>query len=194
MSVKTNTVTEKTQKNLASVFGRLQYNYKEKYMFSGSLRYDGCSIFGADNKWGVFPAVSAGWMISNENFFKKLNLPWWNTLKFRVSYGETGNNNISNTAAYATLSAVTYAGQAGYQANSLGNPDLGWEKTKSADFAVDLGFVNNRIQLSLDYYTKRTSDLLYQVPVPGASGFSTVWDNLGDIDNKGFEIELNTKI
>lgn len=99
-------------------------------MFSGSLRYDGCSIFGADNKWGVFPAVSAGWMISNENFFKKLNLPWWNTLKFRVSYGETGNNNISNTAAYATLSAVTYAGQAGYQANSLGNPDLGWEKLK----------------------------------------------------------------
>ena len=131
--------------------------------------------------------------ITNEDFFKKLNLPWWNSLKFRVSYGETGNNNISNTAAYATLSAITYAGQAGYKANSLGNPDLGWEKTKSTDFAVDLGFANNRIQLSLDYYTKRTSDLLYQVPVPGASGFSTVWDNLGDIDNKGFEIELNTK-
>ena len=193
VSVKTNTVTEKTQKNLASVFGRLQYNYKERYMFSGSLRYDGCSIFGTNNKWGVFPAVSAGWMVSNEDFFKKLNLPWWNSLKFRVSYGETGNNNISNTAAYATLSAITYAGQAGYKANSLGNPDLGWEKTKSTDFAVDLGFANNRIQLSLDYYTKRTSDLLYQVPVPGASGFSTVWDNLGDIDNKGFEIELNTK-
>ena len=193
VGVKTNTVTELTPKSLASVFGRVQYNLAEKYMLSASLRYDGCSIFGGDNKWGVFPAASAGWLISNEKFFKNWNIKWWNTLKFRVSYGETGNNNISSTAAYPTLTNTTYAGQSGYYANSLGNADLGWEKTKSTDIAVDLAFFNNRIQLSLDYYTKKTSDLLYQVPVPGASGFTTVWDNLGDIDNHGFEIELNTK-
>lgn len=193
VGVKTNTVTEKTPKKLTSFFGRLQYNLAEKYMLSASLRYDGCSVFGADNKWGVFPAASAGWLVSNEKFFKNWNIKWWNTLKFRASYGETGNNNISNTAAYPTLTSTTYAGQNGYYANSLGNNDLGWEKTKSTDLAVDLAFFNNRIQLSFDYYTKKTTDLLYQVPVPGASGFTTVWDNLGDIDNHGFEIELNTK-
>lgn len=193
VGVKTNTVTEKTPKKLTSFFGRLQYNFDEKYMLSASLRTDGCSVFGSDNKWGWFPAASAGWMVSNEKFFKNLNLKWWDTLKFRVSYGETGNNNISNTAAYPTLASTTYGGLNGYYANSLGNADLGWEKTKSTDIAVDLAFLKNRIQLSLDYYTKKTSDLLYQVPVPGASGFQTVWDNLGDIDNHGFEIELNTR-
>ena len=117
---------------------------------------------------------------------------WWNTLKIRASYGVTGNNSISNTAAYATLTSSVYGGAAGYYTSSLGNADLGWEKTHSTDIAVDLGFLNNRIQLSLDWYTKNTTDLLYQVPVEGASGFSTIWDNLGDIHNEGFEIELNT--
>ena len=193
VGVKTNTVTEKTPKKLTSFFGRLQYNFDEKYMLSASLRTDGCSVFGSDNKWGVFPAASAGWLVSNEKFFKNWNLKWWNTLKFRLSYGETGNNNISNTAAYPTLTNTTYGGLSGYYANSLGNADLGWEKTKSTDIAIDLAFLKNRIQLSLDYYTKKTTDLLYQVPVPGVSGFKTVWDNLGDIDNHGFEIELNTR-
>lgn len=188
----TNTVMEKTPNKLVSAFGRLQYNYDERYMFSGSLRYDGGSVFGSNNKWGAFPALSAGWMISNEKFFKNWNLPWWNTLKLRASYGVTGNNSISYTAAYPTLSSETYAGAPGYSARTLGNPDLGWEKTHSTDVAVDLGFLNNRIQLSLDWYTKNTSDLLYQVPVEGASGFTTIWDNLGDISNKGFEVELNT--
>lgn len=189
----TNSVTENTPKKLLSLFGRLQYNYLERYMLSASLRYDGCSVFGANNKWGIFPAISGGWMISNEQFFKNLNLSWWNTLKLRASYGVTGNNAISNTAAYPSLAGSIYAGTAGYRANSLGNPDLGWEKTKSTDVAIDLGFLNNRIQLSLDWYTKNTTDLLYQVPSEGASGFTSVWDNLGDIHNEGFEIELNTR-
>lgn len=188
----TNTVTEKTANKLLSVFGRLQYNYAERYMLSGSLRYDGGSVFGANNKWGIFPAVSGGWLVSNEKFFKNWGMSWWNTLKLRASYGVTGNNSISNTAAYPTLSAGNYAGAPGYKVNSLGNADLGWEKTHSTDVALDLGFFNNRIQLSLDWYTKNTTDLLYQVPVEGASGFTTVWDNLGDIHNEGFEIELNT--
>lgn len=188
----TNTVTEQTPNKLLSTFGRLQYNYDERYMLSGSLRFDGGSVFGVNNKWGVFPAISGGWIISNEKFFKNWDQKWWNTLKIRASYGVTGNNSISNTAAYATLTSSVYGGAAGYYTSSLGNADLGWEKTHSTDIAVDLGFLNNRIQLSLDWYTKNTTDLLYQVPVEGASGFSTIWDNLGDIHNEGFEIELNT--
>ena len=188
----TNTVTEQTPNKLLSTFGRLQYNYDERYMLSGSLRFDGGSVFGVNNKWGVFPAISGGWIISNEKFFKNWGQKWWNTLKIRASYGVTGNNSISNTAAYATLTSSVYGGAAGYYTSSLGNADLGWEKTHSTDIAVDLGFLNNRIQLSLDWYTKNTTDLLYQVPVEGASGFSTIWDNLGDIHNEGFEIELNT--
>lgn len=192
VAVGASTVTQATPNKLASVFGRLSYNFSDRYMISGSLRYDGGSIFGANNKWGVFPAISGGWLISNENFFKDFNLSWWNTFKLRASYGATGNNAISYTAAYPSLTAVTYGGMAGYNANSLGNPDLGWEKTHSTDVAVDLGFLQNRVQLSLDWYTKTTNDLLYQVPTMGASGFTTTWDNLGEIHNEGFEIELNT--
>lgn len=188
----TNTVTEQTPNKLLSAFGRLQYNYDERYMLSGSLRFDGGSVFGVNNKWGIFPAVSGGWIISNEKFFKNWDQTWLNTLKVRASYGVTGNNSISNTAAYATLTSSIYGDASGYFTNSLGNADLGWEKTHSTDIAVDLGLFNNRIQLSLDWYTKNTTDLLYQVPVEGASGFSTIWDNLGDIHNEGFEVELNT--
>ena len=192
VAIGTDKVTELTPKELVSAFGRVQYNYDERYMLSASLRWDGCSVFGGENKWGCFPAVSAGWMASSEKFWKGLNLPWWNTLKFRASYGVTGNNEISNSAAYATLTGTIYGGGAGYYANTLGNADLGWEKTYSTDLAIDFGFFNNAIQLSVDYYTKNTKDLLYQVPVAGASGFTTTWDNLGEIKNSGVDIELTT--
>lgn len=193
ITASTNTVTELTPDKLVSVFGRASYDYDNRYMVSASLRADGGSVFGTDKKWGYFPAASAGWMISSEKFWKKASIKnWWNTLKFRVSYGVTGNNNISNTAAYSTLTNATYAGAAAYYANTIANPDLSWEKTYSTDVAFDFGFLNNRIQLSLDYYTKTTKDLLYQVPVAGASGFRTTWQNLGKIDNHGFEVELNT--
>ena len=193
VAIGASTVSEKTPNRLASVFGRLAYNYDDRYLLSGSLRYDGGSIFGGESKWGIFPAISGGWVISNESFFKDYDLSWWNTLKFRASYGATGNNAISYTAAYPSLTASNYAGMSGYVANTLGNPQLGWEKTHSTDVAVDLGFLQNRIQLSLDWYTKTTKDLLYEVPVYGASGFTTIWDNLGTIANRGFEVELNTK-
>jgi TonB-linked SusC/RagA family outer membrane protein len=192
LAVGNSNVTQYTPSRLISYFGRAMYNYDEKYLLSASLRRDGGSVFGTNNKWGWFPAASVGWVVSNEGFFKNLGLDWWNMLKIRASYGVTGNNQISNTAAYATLTSISYAGLAGYNANSLGNSDLGWEKSHSTDVALDLGFLKNRVQLSLDWYTKNTTDLLYQVPSLGASGFSTVWDNLGDIRNKGFEVELNT--
>lgn len=190
--VGTSTVTQSTPNNLSSVFGRLSYNFDSRYLLSGSLRYDGGSVFGADNKWGTFPALSAGWVVSKENFFQHLNISWWNTLKLRASYGVTGNNAISYTAAYPSLTAVAYGGASGYSTNSLGNPNLGWEKTHSIDVAVDLGFFANRLQVSLDWYTKSTKDLLYQVPTLGASGFTTVWANLGNIDNHGLDIEVST--
>lgn len=192
VAIGTDVVSQFTSNRLVSVFGRTQYDYDNRYLFSASLRFDGGSIFGANKKWGLFPSISAGWNIARESFFKNLDLNWINMLKLRASYGATGNNSISNTAAYPTLAAVNYADLAGYNANSLGNADLGWEKTHSTDLAVDFGFLDNRIQMSVDWYTKNTTDLLYMVPTLGASGFSTVWDNLGDIQNKGLEIELNS--
>jgi TonB-linked SusC/RagA family outer membrane protein len=185
-------VTEQTPKGVVSYFGRVLYNYDERYLISASLRRDGGSVFGTNNKWGLFPALSAGWNISREQFFTGLNLPWWNTLKLRASYGETGNNAIASDAAFSTLSYGLYSGLSGYNANALGNTDLGWEKARSTDVAIDLGFLANRIQLSFDWYTKFTTDLLYRIPSPSASGFSTVWGNIGNIYNEGFEIELNT--
>jgi TonB-linked SusC/RagA family outer membrane protein len=186
-------VTQLTPNKLESFFGRAQYDYAGRYFVSGSIRRDGGSVFGMNNKWGTFPAISGAWKISDESFFKNLNVDVINLIKLRASYGATGNNAIAQTASYALLSAITYAGQAGYTISTSDNPNLGWEKATSTDLAIDLGLFKNRIQLSLDYYTKATTNLLYQVPVPGATGFTVQWDNLGDIDNKGFEIELDTK-
>lgn len=193
VAVGTDIVTQLTPNSLLSYFGRMQYDYDGRYFISGSLRRDGFSTFGNENKWGLFPAVSAAWRISDESFVKSLNIAALSNLKLRASYGLTGNNSIPYTAAVALENAVTYAGMAGYSISTAENPYLGWEKSKSTDFAVDLGLFNNRIQLSVDYYTKKTYDLLYEVPVLGASGFTKRWDNLGDIDNHGYEIELNTK-
>lgn len=191
--VGTDIVTKAIPDRMISYFGRVQYDYDNKYLLTVSMRRDGGSVFGADNRWGTFPAVSGGWKISDEAFFKNLDLNFLNMLKLRASYGVTGNKEISRTAAYSLMSNVMYSGQFGYTSSSMGNPNLGWEKAKSTDVAMDIALFNNRIQMSLDWYTKKTTDLLYQVPVQGASGFTKIWDNLGDIKNNGFEIELNTR-
>jgi TonB-linked SusC/RagA family outer membrane protein len=193
VAIGTDQVVKLTPTRLMSSFGRLQYDYDGRYYATVSLRRDGYSAFGINNKWGTFPSFSGAWKVSEEQFFKNLQLNGFNSLKLRASYGATGNCNISQTAAYSMLTAISYAAQTGFTISSTANPDLGWEKSNSTDYAVDLGLFDNRIQLSLDYYTKSTSDLLYQVPVVGASGLSVQWSNLGDIDNKGFEIELNTR-
>ena len=193
LSVKTNLVTELTPSRLTSYFGRASYSYDDRYMLSASLRVDGGSVFGADHKWGTFPAVSGGWMISKEKFWKNSSMAsWWDTFKLRASFGVTGNNQISSTAAYSTLTNALYGGYAGYYANTIANKDLSWEKTYSTDIAMDFAFLKNRLQMSLDWYTKTTKDLLYQVPVVGASGFTTAWDNLGEIKNWGLEMELTS--
>ena len=192
-TVSGSSITESTQTHLASFFGRLNYNYANRYMVSASLRRDGYSRFGANNKWGWFPSASAGWMISNEPFFKESSLDWWNTFKFRVSYGQTGNNGVSQTAAYSTLSQNNYADDLAYRIGAVGNLSLGWEKTHSTDVAFDFGFLNNRIQASIDWYTKTTTDLLYNIPVPATSGMTTTTGNLGSVWNTGVELELNTQ-
>mgnify|MGYP002622062226 CR=1 FL=1 len=191
--VKASNVTEKTNTKLLSAFSRLNYNFDNRYMLSASLRRDGYSRFGSQNKWGWFPSASAGWMVSNEPFFKNAGLGWWNTFKLRVSYGQTGNYGIGEAAAYSTLTADSYAGVLSYYAGSFGNNALNWEKTHSTDVAADFGFLNNRIQLSVDWYTKTTTDLLYNVPVPSVFGTTSVTDNLGSVLNHGIEVELNTQ-
>ncbi len=191
-TVSKSSVQEKTVANLASFFGRASYNYGDRYMISASLRYDGYSRFGSKNKWGLFPAVSGGWMVSNEKFFKNWNINWWDSFKIRASYGQTGNNGIGESAAYSTLTLNNYAGGVAYYLGSFGNAELGWEKTHSTDIAADFAFLNNRIQLSLDWYTKTTTDLLYAVPTLAVMGTTEITGNLGSVYNEGFEVELNT--
>ena len=192
-TVKSSNVTEKTNTKLLSMFGRVSYSYDNRYMISASLRRDGYSRFGSQNKWGWFPSVSGGWNIANEGFFKDADLDWWNTFKLRASYGQTGNYGIPESAAYSTLTAGTYGGNLAYYAGAFGNTGLGWEKTHSTDVAIDLGFFNNRIQASIDWYTKTTTDLLYSVPVPSVFGTTSIYDNLGSVLNNGIELELNTE-
>ncbi|MCD8101660.1 MAG: TonB-dependent receptor [Alistipes sp.] len=188
-----NIVTQLQPDRLISYFGRIMYDFDSRYLLSVSLRYDGGSVFGANNRWGVFPAFSGAWRLSEEKFWKNLNVDHIvSQIKLRASYGVTGNKEIGRDAAYSLLEKSVYAGYAGYRPASLGNSDLGWEKTKSTDVGMDLTFLKNRIHLSLDWYTKKTTDLLYEVPIPLASGFGTYWDNLGDVKNRGFEVEFES--
>lgn len=191
----TTTIDTSTPSRLLSYFGRAQYDYAGKYLVTASVRRDGSSLFGKNAKWGWFPAASAAWRISNESFWPEDF--WWNTLKVRGSWGMNGNNSIPATAALSVLSSANYAwGNAvatGLASSATANPDLGWEKTNSWNVALDLGFFNNRIAVSADYYQKTTEDLLYQVTVPSVLGYTTAWDNIGTIENKGFELELTTQ-
>ena len=180
--------------NNEGYFARVMYDYAGKYFFSASYRRDGSSRFGKENRWGVFPAVSAAYRISNEKFWPKDF--FMNSLKIRGSWGANGNNSIPTNTALAKLSSANYSSGNiinGFAPTSLANPDLGWEKTESWNIAFDMGMFNNRIFLSADYYVKTTKDLLYQVTVPALLGFTQAWGNIGSIRNKGFELELTTQ-
>ena len=186
-----NVVDEFTPAHLASFFCRAGYVRAGRYAAMASLRYDGGSVFGQGDKWGAFPAISAAWTVSGENFWGKAP-SWFNALKLRASYGHTGNNDISRSAAYTTLDATSYAGSLAYTSNAHGNDELSWERTRSLDIAMDAGFCANRMQVSVDWYSKLTDRLLYVVPVVGVSGFSTVWGNDGSIVNRGVDIEVTS--
>nr|WP_314499865.1 TonB-dependent receptor [uncultured Chryseobacterium sp.] len=179
---------------LLSYFGRVNYDYKKKYMLSASIRRDGSSRFGWNNLWGTFAAFGGAWKIDEEEFLKDKS--WLSNLKLRYSWGENGNNSIGDYRAFGTLSGGNYSFGGnlsnGLIPNTIPNPDLTWEKTRSSDFGFELGLFN-RIDFTADYYIKKTNDLLLQQPIPYVTGFNVMWKNVGSVQNKGLEFDLSTK-
>ncbi|MBD0254755.1 MAG: TonB-dependent receptor [Cytophagales bacterium] len=190
-----NNYTTETRNVLISYFGRLQYGYEGKYLLSASIRRDGSSRFGGNTKWGVFPSTSVGWRISQENFMR--SVAPLSDLKVRASWGLSGNNGIGDYSSIATLGIYNYtyggAQAAGQAPNKVNNPDLRWEKSQTFDVGFDFGLFQNRIYGSFDYYTKTSKDLLLNIPVPYASGFGIQLTNIGEVVNKGWEVELNSR-
>ncbi len=180
---------------LISYFGRASYDFKGKYLFSASLRKDGSSLFGINKQWGTFPAVSAAWRISDENFIKRLKII--SDFKFRASWGVTGNNRIPNNAQYSLMGGNNYplngVSISGFSPSTIANPNLGWEQTVGTNFGLDFGIFNNRISASADIYKKTTKDLLLLQPVTAISGFATSWQNVGSVENKGVEFIITTR-
>ena len=184
---------------IASFFGRVTYDYKRRYLFTAVARYDGISRL-SDNRWGFFPGVSAGWNIHEEAFFH--DSPIANvvsTLKPRISYGINGNvNGINNYDVYGLYGQASgthpYNGVNGILNTAVINSQLRWEKSKSFEAGLDLGFLNNRFNLILDYYNRTTSDLLTDVNLPGYTGFDSFKTNLGTLRNSGFEVEGNLNL
>lgn len=175
-------------------FGRVMYNYDEKYLASVSLRRDGSTKFGKDNKWGWFPAVSLGWRLNRENWLK--DAEWLDELKLRAGYGVTGNQDFSNYKSLLLMEPDGYFYYNGewvnaYAPSSNANPDLGWEKKTEYNAGLDFAFFDNRLGGSIDYYYRLTTDLLYDysVPVPPYD-YETLFTNVGSISNSGIEITL----
>lgn len=193
---RTNTNNGVNEWALTSYLSRLTYNYKGRYLATAAVRADGSSRFGSNNRWGTFPSASLGWIVSEEDFIK--NVPQVSFAKLRASYGVIGNNNIGNYTQYALVNNTTNAVfgsnvATGAVVTSLANPNLGWETTRQFDIGLDLGLFNDRIQFIYDFYTKRTTNLLYAVQVPQESGFSSFSDNIGEIKFWGHEFSLTTK-
>lgn len=176
-----------------SYFARANYNLNDKYLLSVSGRIDGSSRFGKDSRYGFFPAVSAGWVLSEEKFLSKLT-DVVSFLKLRASYGEVGNAEIPNFPALGLFSGdAGYAGTPGQRPSQLANPGLRWETTRQLDAGIDFGILNNRISGEIDYYVKNTTGLLLNVNVPSTSGFTSIFKNVGSMQNKGWEFVLNTQ-
>ncbi|WP_229213813.1 TonB-dependent receptor [Dyadobacter psychrotolerans] len=192
----TTSVSSKTENASASYFARANYNYKGKYLVNVSVRRDGSSIFGPDNRWGTFPAGSLGWRVSEETFMKSIAAI--SEAKLRISYGLSGNNAFNNNYPYvATLRSDNYSFNNGLvnglAPSSLANSQLGWERSQQLDAGIDLGFFSNRILVIVDYYQRTTKDLLLSVNVPTVTGFSTAVKNIGRMENKGWEFGVNTR-
>ncbi|MFD1602394.1 SusC/RagA family TonB-linked outer membrane protein [Flavobacterium artemisiae] len=173
-----------------SQFGRLNYSYQGKYLFKASVRRDGSSRFGKNEKFGVFPAFSAGWVVSQEEFLK--DNPVLSYLKLKGSWGELGNAEIGNFASRQLYRPNPYNLKSGLTFDQAGNDNLTWEKSTQTDFGVELGFLN-KISLEADYYQKDTDGLLFEVPLPISSGAQFINKNIGEIRSSGFEFTLNTK-
>jgi len=176
--------------SLISYFSKAKYNYNGKYLLAASLRSDGSSRFGSGNKFGTFPSFSVGWNVSNEEFWTSSLI---NDLKFRASWGQTGNQNIDNFVAQGLyLPGSNYAGIAGIAVapNGLPNTELTWETTTQTNIGTDLSIFGGRISLSADYWLKDTEDLLFQVALPNTTGYDSFITNVGEVQNKGFDFQI----
>jgi TonB-linked SusC/RagA family outer membrane protein len=189
--------TSATQNVLLSYFSRVQYSFKDKYLFSASLREDGSSRFGANAKYGIFPSASIGWSVVKESFMKPVHAI--SDLKLRASFGANGTNNLgSDYAPIPTLTTsgyvfgTTQAAVIGQSPSKIANPDLKWERSVTYDLGVDFGFLENRITGSFDYYNKLNTQLLLNVQVPEVTGFQTYLNNTGSVRNIGQELELTS--
>jgi len=182
-----------TQWGLSSYMARAMYSYDNKYFISGTIRSDGSSRLAKGNKWVTYPAVSAGWTISNESFMKKLS--WVNLLKVRAGYGETSNQAVDPYQTLGALSTRPYnfgnTNSTGVYVTTLPNPNLGWEYSTTWNYGLDFAFLNNRLSGTIEYYKTNTKDLLQRVGLPATSGVSSYVANVGETENKGYEISLN---
>ena len=185
---------------LMSYFGRLNYNYKSKYYLTIVGRSDGSSKFAQGNKWAFFPSASLAWNVHKEKFMKSTEMI--NELKFRASYGISGNNRVDDfsylSPVYLNDLSTSYPFENRYTSGAvqreLGNKDLKWETTASTDIGMDLGIFDNKVQLTIDYYDKKTTNLLLQASLPGHMGYSSAMENVGSIGNRGWEFTLNNII
>lgn len=185
--------------SLLSYFGRLSVNYAGKYLFAVNVRRDGSSKFAKGNKWGTFPSVSAGWVLSEEKFMSSTK-NWLSNAKLRVSYGHIGNQNISGGMYYSTYGSTMYDtycfGDPGSRflgagVVTVGNPKLKWETSKQFDFGLDLSFLENKIEFTADYFNKKIEDMLMKEPQPAALGLEgDPFANVGSMKNEGFEFSL----
>jgi len=189
--------TNRSEYRIISGFGRLNYDFDQRYLLTVVMRQDGVSSLAPGNRTGVFPGMSAGWNLHREKFFTRLGLDKFiSVLKPRVSYGVNGNvaglGNYEVQGVYG--SQGLYNGNAGFLNTGLINSDLRWEKSKTTDLGLDLGLLNGKINLLFDYYNRKTSDLLTNLSLPGYTGFNTVRTNLGNFQNKGYEFTVNANI
>lgn len=193
--------TSESRTRLFSLFGRASYAFKDKYLASFIARRDGSSLFGPENRHAFFPSGQLAWVMSEEDFLKKQNIDWLNSLKIRTSYGVGGNNRIpfdayktlfstTNNNGYATDESIT----PGFAPPLLANPRIKWETTVSRNLGLDLVFLNNRFNLTLDYYHNNTKDLLLTAKIPPTSGYDSQVQNIGKTANKGVELQLGAAI
>jgi TonB-dependent starch-binding outer membrane protein SusC len=188
--------SDENERVLNSYLGRINYSYDDKYLLTASYRADGSSVFGQNNKWGYFPSASVAWRASEEEFISDLNI--FSDLKLRASWGITGNQAISPYQTLARISSGANYPYNGTEGTELGffilnaaNPDLKWESTEQTDIGIDFALFNGRLNVTADYYYKKTTDLLMPRGLPGYTGFSSIIDNVGSIENKGFEFTIS---
>lgn len=182
---------------LASWLARANYSLKDRYLFTFSFRADGSSRFGENNKWAMFPSAAFAWRVSDEAFMEAI--PFIHNLKLRTSYGVTGNTALAPYQSLDRMESVqTIYGNnqpvVGYTPSGISNPELKWEMTRQMDLGLDLGLMENRVRLTVDYYKKTTTDLLASVPLPPSVGFSSILQNVGEIENQGIELTLGADI